>query len=250
MGNQELSGTTAVVTGASRGFGQAIATELAQAGVRVVGVARDAQRLADLHAKHGDAFVPVVADVADPVATGKIMDEYRPQTLVLNAGANPLERPLYNHTWETFSRNWEVDVAQAFHWVREALLLPLAPGSTVISMSSGAILRGSPLSGGYAGAKATVRFISSYAKVESNLLGLGIRFISLLPQLTAATDLGRDAANAYARQQGVDIDTFLERSGFHLTPEQVGKSVLALASDSALDSDAYVVSAAGFNPVG
>ena len=250
MGTQELSGTTAVVTGASRGFGQAIATELAQAGVRVVGLARDAQRLGELQAKLGEAFVPVVADAADPVAAGKLMDEYRPQTLVLNAGANPLERPLQHHTWETFSRNWEVDVAQVFHWVREALLLPLAPGSTVISFSSGAILRGSPLSGGYAGAKSTVKFISSYAKVESGMQGLGIRFISLLPQLTAATDLGRDAANAYARQAGLSIEAFLERAGFHLTPEQVGKSVLALASDPALDSDAYVVSAAGFNPVG
>jgi NAD(P)-dependent dehydrogenase (short-subunit alcohol dehydrogenase family) len=41
MASQELSGTTAVVTGASRGFGRGIAVALAQAGARVVGVARD-----------------------------------------------------------------------------------------------------------------------------------------------------------------------------------------------------------------
>jgi NAD(P)-dependent dehydrogenase (short-subunit alcohol dehydrogenase family) len=88
-------------------------------------------------------------------------------------------RPLQHHTWDTFNRNWEVDVRQAFHWIREALLLPLAPQSTVIALSSGAALFGSPLSGGYAGAKATIRFITAYGADESSRAGLGIRFISL-----------------------------------------------------------------------
>ena len=121
---------------------------------------------------------------------GSLIERYRPDTLVLNAGAAPLGRPLHQHTWETFSRNWDVDVRHAFHWIREALLLPLAPGSTVITMSSGAAVAGSPLSGGYAGAKATIRFITSYAADESERAGLGIRFISILPRLTPATDLG------------------------------------------------------------
>jgi NAD(P)-dependent dehydrogenase (short-subunit alcohol dehydrogenase family) len=112
---------------------------------------------------------------------------------VLNAGAPPRMRPIQDHTWATFSRNWEVDVRQTFHWIRwirEALLLPLAPRSTVIAMSSGAVLNGSPLSGGYAGAKAAMRFITGYAAQESLRAGLGIRFVSLLPRLTPATGLG------------------------------------------------------------
>jgi NADP-dependent 3-hydroxy acid dehydrogenase YdfG len=84
---------------------------------------------------------------------------------VLNAGASPLMRPLQHHTWDTFNRNWEVDVRQAFHWIREELLLPLAPQSTVKALSSGAALFGFPLSGGYAGAKATIRFITAYGAV-------------------------------------------------------------------------------------
>jgi hypothetical protein len=52
---------------------------------------------------------------------------------------------------------------QVFHWTREALLVPLDPGSVVVAFSSGAALQGSPLSGGYAGAKATIRFVSAYA---------------------------------------------------------------------------------------
>jgi NAD(P)-dependent dehydrogenase (short-subunit alcohol dehydrogenase family) len=74
------------------------------------------------------------------LAAGQLIDRYRPGLLVLNAGATPLPRAIQRHTWETFGRNWEVDVQHAFHWVREALLVPLAPGSTVITMSSGAAL--------------------------------------------------------------------------------------------------------------
>jgi hypothetical protein len=71
-----------------------------------------------------------------------------------------------------------------FGWTREALLLPLEPGSTVIAFSSGAVLAGSPLSGGYAGAKATVKYIAGYAADEAERAGLGLRFCAVLPQLT------------------------------------------------------------------
>jgi NADP-dependent 3-hydroxy acid dehydrogenase YdfG len=145
---QELSGTTALVTGASRGFGRAVATALTQAGATVVGVARDHARLQELCSQLGDTFTPVAADATDPTIAGQLIDAYRPRTLVLNAGASPLSRPLHHHTWQTFSRTWDVDVQHAFHWTREALLAPLDPGSVVIALSSGAALQGSPLSGG------------------------------------------------------------------------------------------------------
>src|SRR5439155_14978328 len=112
---------TALVTGAGRGFGRSIAAALAQAGANVVAVARDGKALEDLREQAGAAVTPVVADAADPVVAGRLIDEYRPRTLVLNAGAAPLPRPLHLHTWETFSRNWDVDVKQVFHFAREAL---------------------------------------------------------------------------------------------------------------------------------
>lgn len=170
----ELSGTTAVVTGATRGFGRSTAVALHEAGADVVAVARNAEQLSRLRSALGGSLTVVAADAADPVVAGTIVERYRPRTLVLNAGAAPLMRPIQHQTWQTFSRNWEMDVAQAFHWIREALLLPLPAQSTVIAMSSGAALFGSPLSGGYAGAKATVRFICGYAGEESRRAGLGI----------------------------------------------------------------------------
>jgi NADP-dependent 3-hydroxy acid dehydrogenase YdfG len=249
MTSQELSGTTAVVTGASRGFGRGIAVALTQAGVRVVGVARDGARLGELRDQLGGSFTPVVADAADPVAAGHLLDEYRPRTLVLNAGASPLPRPVHQQTWQTFSRNWEVDVQHVFGWTREALLIPLEPGSAVIAMSSGAALRGSPLSGGYAGAKATIRFIAAYAAAESEREKLGIRFMSVLPQLTPATDLGAAAAAGYAVRQGVDIATYLEGLGPALSPEQAGEAIVDLAAGPGRDQGAYLLTAAGLSPV-
>ena len=249
MSAQELSETTALVTGASRGFGRAIAIALSKHGAHVVGVARDRARLEELRAQLGSTFTPVAADAADPVVAGLLLDEHRPRTLVLNAGAAPLPRPIHRQTWQTFSRNWEVDVQQVFNWTREALLLPMEPGSVVVAFSSGAAVNGSPLSGGYAGAKATIRFIASYAAAESSRSALGIRFTSLLPQLTPQTDLGLAGVAAYAARQGVDIPAFLDSAGPALTPEQVGTAVVGIVTGPGDDRDAYLLTAAGLSPV-
>jgi NAD(P)-dependent dehydrogenase (short-subunit alcohol dehydrogenase family) len=250
MSAQELSGSTALVTGASRGFGRGVATALAGAGANVVGVARDRAALEEARALIGAGFTPVAADAADPVVAGKLTDAYRPSVLVLAAGAAPLSRPLHRQTWETFSSNWNVDVRQTFHWLREALLRPLAPGSVVIAFSSGAALRGSPLSGGYAGAKAAIRFIGGYAADESQRAGLGIRFISVLPQLTPATELGAAAVSAYAERQGMDVAGYTESLGPALTPDQVGKAVLDLIESPAPGegAEAYLLTAGGVRP--
>ena len=179
----------------------------------------------------------MAADAADPNVAGRLIDAYRPRILVLNAGATPLPRPIQQHTWETFGRNWDVDVRHAFGWTREALLAPLAPGSVVISLSSGAALRGSPLSGGYAGAKAAIRWLTAYAAQESAREGLGIRFVSLLPQLTPATELGAVFAAAYGTQ------------GPALTPERVGQAVIELVTGTDPGQDAYLLTAAGLRPL-
>jgi NAD(P)-dependent dehydrogenase (short-subunit alcohol dehydrogenase family) len=248
MTTKQLAGTTAIVTGASRGFGRGIAAVLAEAGAQVVGVARDTAALAEAREQLGPAFTPVAADAADPVLAGQLIDAYQPDTLVLNAGAFPLPRPVHRHTWQTFSRNWEVDVQHAFHWVREALLHPLEPGSTVIAVSSGAALRGSPLSGGYAGAKATIRFLASYAADESRREALGIRFIAVLPDLTPATRLGQAGIAAYAARAGTDVAAFTDNRGPALTPARAGQEITRLVVDPGHDKDAYVLSAAGLSP--
>jgi NAD(P)-dependent dehydrogenase (short-subunit alcohol dehydrogenase family) len=249
LSSHDLVGSTAIVTGAGRGFGRAIASVLCGAGVHVVGIARTRAELEAVRDELGNTFTAVVADAALPVTASRLIDEYRPRTIVLAAGLAPPMIPLPDQTWETFSANWNVDVAQAFHWIRFALQRPLAPGSSVIAISSGAAVNGSPLSGGYAGAKATVRFISSYAADESKRAGLGISFTSVLPRLTPATELGAMAVAAYAERSGVGVDAFVQSSGPVLTTEQVGRSVLEIAGGDRRNGDTYLLAAAGLSPL-
>ena len=159
----DLSGRTTVVVGASRGLVRGIAGAFAEAGAPVVAVARTGPALAELAATSANIRTEV-ADAADATAAWSLLDRYEPEVLILVAGANPVMRPLQHQTWETFSANWHADVKIAFTWLREALLKPLPPGSRVVVVSSGAAINGSPASGGYAGSKATQRFVAAYAQ--------------------------------------------------------------------------------------
>jgi NAD(P)-dependent dehydrogenase (short-subunit alcohol dehydrogenase family) len=105
-------------------------------------------------------------------------------------------------------------------------------------------------SGGYAGAKATIRFITSYAAGESQRASFGIRFVSVLPQLTPATELGAAATAAYAAREGLDLATYLDKLGPPLTPEQVGQAVAGLAAGPGDDHDAYLLTSEGLRPAG
>ena len=235
----------AVVTGASRGFGRAIAAALTGAGTTVVGVARDASALEQVGKELGERFVPVAGDATDEALAQRLIGQYRPGLLVLNAGAAPHMAPLPEQTWDTFSRNWHTDTHQAFTWTRAALRAPLAPGSSVVLMSSGAAVAGSPLSGGYASAKAALRYLRSYAAGESERAGLGLRFVALLPQLTPATGLGEAAVASYAARQGVDPGAYAAKLQPILTPDQVAVAVLAVVADPGSESE-YAVSGAGY----
>jgi NAD(P)-dependent dehydrogenase (short-subunit alcohol dehydrogenase family) len=250
MSVRQLAGTSAVVTGASRGFGRAISVSLVERGAHVVGVARNQELLAELKEELGEAFTAVVADVADPALAAQLIADLRPQTVVLNAGATPLVGSLGEQTWEMFSTNWNVDVRHVFNFSREVLIAPLDPGSVVVSLSSGAALAGSPLSGGYAGAKATIKLISSYAGLEAQRLGANIRFLSVLPQLTPATRLGKLYSERYAAMAGMSEAQFLDdRFGGAFSSEQVGENIADLAVDDSYSHPAYLVSTTGLRPV-
>lgn len=242
MSVRQLAGTTAVVTGASRGFGRAAAISLAERGAHVVGVARNQALLSELKGQLGEAFTPEVADVAAPELAARLISRHGPKILVLNAGDTPAVARLKDQTWENFSTNWNVDVQHVFHFVREALTAPLDPGSVVVSLSSGAALRGSPLSGGYAGAKATIRFINAYARADSERDGAGIRFVSVLPQLTPATDLGRIYTEAYSGSNATP-------TGPSLSVDQAGTSIADLAADEGYLAPAYLLTVAGLQPL-
>src|ERR1700758_536849 len=89
----DLAGSTAIVTGAGRGFGRGIATALAAAGAHVVGVARSGAQLDALRGEIA-GLTAVTADAVDPATAHRLIDEYQPRTVVLCAGAAPQMSPL------------------------------------------------------------------------------------------------------------------------------------------------------------
>jgi NAD(P)-dependent dehydrogenase (short-subunit alcohol dehydrogenase family) len=243
----DLSGRTTLVVGASRGLGRGIATAIAAAGAPVVAVSRTAAALAEL-ADGAGTIQPEVADAGDATVAGSLLDRYEPEAVILVAGATPHMRPLHQQTWETFSANWQTDVRIAFHWLREALLKPLRPGSRVVVISSGAALNpnGSPLSGGYAGAKTTQRFITGYAQDEAVRAGLDITFTAVFPYFAPQTDVGRPAVRAYAARAGLSVEEFLQHRGPPLTAEIAGAALVELVrADAAGVAPAYELTRAG-----
>ena len=240
-----LSGRTTIVVGASRGLGRGVATALARAGSSVIAIART-QDAASSTVTSAGTIQTVLADAGDPTSAGRLLGRYEPDAVVLVAGARPHTRPLQDQTWETFSVNWESDVRIAFLWLREALVKPLRPGSRVIVFSSGAAVMGSPLSGGYAGAKATQRFLTTYARDEARRADLDITFTAVLPRLTPHTDLGRPAVQAYAARSGQSVDDYVRSMGESLTPEDAGSAVVELVgADVGKIAAAYLLTGAG-----
>jgi 3-oxoacyl-[acyl-carrier protein] reductase len=241
----DLSNKTTIVVGASRGLGHGIATALAEAGAPVVAVSRTAAEFPE-PADGSETIQPEVADAADPAVPASLLDRYDPGAVIVVAGASPHMLPLQEQTWETFSVNWQSDVRIAFNWLREALLKPLSPGSRVIVFSSGAAVNGSPLSGGYAGAKATQRFITGYAQDEANRAGLEITFTAVLPKITPLTGLGRPAIEAYAARAGQSVEEHIEQLGPLVTPEVAGTALVELVrADAASVAPGYTLTGAG-----
>lgn len=244
-----LKGRTAVVTGGSRGYGRGIVEALASRGMRVVVIARDRDRLAALRKEIPGDLDTIAVDATDAYTAATVVQRERPHLIVLNAGAMPAMRPTRLQTWETFSANWDTDVKHVFTWVREALLLPLVPGSTILIMSSTAAASDSPEISGYAAAKAALWRLSECLAVEAK--PLGIRVVCLLPILSPATDLGRLAIQNFARSAGVTEAEMQVRFGMQdpLTPAAMGEAVLRILSDPAIAGEtSFRVAPEGVQP--
>jgi NAD(P)-dependent dehydrogenase (short-subunit alcohol dehydrogenase family) len=197
-----MSIQTALVIGANGAVGQATASALAAAGAHIVAAGHE-------------------RDATDPAQIAALLDEADPDLVVVAAGTRPRMVPIQEHTWESFSAAWNVDVKIAFEVGRAALARPLRAGSTVVIVSSGAALNvnGSPLSGGYAGAKRMQMFLADYLQRAADARDLGIRFVALAPRaFLVGTPIGDAAAAAYGAETGP------------LDPAGVARAILSIAS--------------------
>jgi NAD(P)-dependent dehydrogenase (short-subunit alcohol dehydrogenase family) len=219
-----------VITGGSRGLGLGLVEALVAHEARVTVVARGADALEAVRTRLGVATIS--ADVTDEAAAHRILSQVHPDILALNAGATPREGRLDKMSWADFTVPWETDVKAGLYWLQAALKLPLKPGSRVLVGSSGAAVAGSPLSGGYAGAKRMLWFMAKYANRVSQQKDLRIRFQAIVPQqMVGGTGVGDMGANAYARAEGIKPDELLARFGAPMPPREFGEKIVSVLDD-------------------
>jgi NAD(P)-dependent dehydrogenase (short-subunit alcohol dehydrogenase family) len=239
-----------IVLGASRGLGAMIAQRAAAQGARTLAVARRRQWLDEL-AQNADGIDVLELDAADASAPERVFTDRVPSLLVVCGGARPHAAPIHEMSWDQFSANWETDVKISFLFCKAALSKPLAPGSVVVLVSSGAALGGSPISGGYAGAKRMQMLIANYCQKESDRLGLGIRFLALAPaMIMPGTEFGGHAVEGYAEYLGISVADFVNSMKSPQTPEDVVAAVFELAAHpDAWEGSVFKVSSDGIERV-
>jgi NAD(P)-dependent dehydrogenase (short-subunit alcohol dehydrogenase family) len=233
--SSSLAKQKVVVVGGSRGLGLGMVEALVAEGAVVSVVARGAAGLGVVSKRLG--VDPIEGDATDAALAERVLARVRPEVLILNAGEQPTMGGLRELSWDSFSGVWNGDVKAGFHWLQAALRLPLAPGSRVLLVSSGAAIQGALYSGSYSGAKRMLWLMAHYANAEAQALGLGIHFQALLPlDLVSGTDVGHAGAAYYARQKGVSLEAFWAAYARPLSTRQVGEQVATILSDPAYAS--------------
>jgi NAD(P)-dependent dehydrogenase (short-subunit alcohol dehydrogenase family) len=167
-----MEGTTAVVTGASRGLGTAVAREFAEAGAHVVICARDADPLAetaDQLRESGHSVTDMRADVRDEFDVERLMETAAGEgesdgidVVVANAGVyhgSPGGTPLHEESYAAFDDHLRTNGRGVFTAIREAV--PHLAAEARVIVPSGAIARDAkPGYGTYAVSKATAEAIA------------------------------------------------------------------------------------------
>jgi NAD(P)-dependent dehydrogenase (short-subunit alcohol dehydrogenase family) len=164
---------TALITGASRGLGRALAADLAVAGWRVVA---DARTAADLSAVAGatPGLVPVPGDLTDPAHRRELAAAAgdRLELLVLNAsslGQTPLP-PLAAYDLDALRAVLDVNVVASLALVQAVLPALRGAGGRVVAVSSDAAVEGYPGWGGYGASKAALDQLARVLAAEEPAL--------------------------------------------------------------------------------
>jgi NADP-dependent 3-hydroxy acid dehydrogenase YdfG len=159
--SSRLAGRTALVTGASRGIGRAVAEALSIEGARVWALARSEDALTELARASG--VEPLVVDLRDETSTWLALDEMQdaigaPPDIVVNAAGVFGIKPCHEETVKTFDDHFAVNLRGAFLVTRALLPAMLERGSgTIVNVGSVAGRKAFPGNGAYSASKFGLR---------------------------------------------------------------------------------------------
>jgi 3-oxoacyl-[acyl-carrier protein] reductase len=227
-----MHGRVAVVTGAGRGLGAAIAEELAARGAVVV-VADVDRDLAEATAARLPDASAVVADVTDPLAVNALFDEVarangRVDVLVNNAGVGAVA-PSEQLAPEVWSRTLAVNLTGTFLCAQAAArhMLPAGRG-VIVNIASLFGATGMPMRAAYAASKHAVVGLTKVLATE--WAGRGIRVVAVEPAyVRTALDDADQVAGGYTT---ADIERRTPM-GRYAEPAEIARVVAFLASDDA-----------------
>lgn len=244
----DLTGRTALVTGASRGIGQAIATRLAAKGATVIvhfGTDSDgATATVDEIERHGGTALAVQAElgVDDDVETLFAGVEAglagRPLDILVNNAAAAPAGPLGTTTRKQFDHLVAVNVRAPYFIIQRAVPL-LRDGGRIITISSTATRMAMATQTSFAMTKGAVETMSMTLANELGVRGITVNAVAPGATRTAANGSLFEASGLTELITGT---TALNRLG---TPEDVADVVAFLASDAARWITGQVIDASG-----
>ncbi len=235
MSSFDLTGRTALVTGASRGIGRAIARGLARAGADVALSGRDEQRLAQVRAEVEDLgrrALVLPADVTDQEACGRLVADAidglgHLDVLVNNAGGSSYMGAFTDLRFKGWEKTMRLNVDSIVHLSQVVGRHMLGRGSgSVINVASVAGLTATPTLAAYGASKAAVISLTKTLALEWG--PQGVRVNALCPGWTK-TDLNKDLWGDENLAAMMVSTTGLER--WAEAAEMVGPTVF-LASDA------------------
>jgi NAD(P)-dependent dehydrogenase (short-subunit alcohol dehydrogenase family) len=231
----DLSGRKAVVTGASRGIGFAMAQALAEAGASIVITGRKADTLtaaADQLRAGGANVQPVVCHQGDPAAIASLFEQLdrqgaAPEIVVINAATNPAMGPLLQTDLAAWQKILEVNLTGSLIMAQQAArrMLRRKKGSLIL-MASIAGLDPMPAIPAYSVSKAGV--IGLTKALAKELGPAGIRVNAIAPGLVET----RFAAALFQNRQLYERVLAEVPLGRHGQPEDIVGAALFLASDA------------------
>jgi NAD(P)-dependent dehydrogenase (short-subunit alcohol dehydrogenase family) len=233
----DLSGQTALVTGAARGLGRAIALALANAGADVAlglkAVERDNGLVADIEAM-GRRALPLAMDVTDLTQANAAMDaaisHFGRLDIVVNNVGGGIEAPLEEVTDADFDFTWNLNVKASFFVAQRAAkhMIGRGGGGRIINMSSQAGFIALPGEGVYCLSKAAVAHMTKCMAVEWGKHGITVNAVA--PTFIETDGTADALADPAFKADVIERIAALHRIG---APKEVSGAVVFLASPAA-----------------